>query len=249
MHDYQAPEGLLKDKVILVTGASDGIGRAAAIEYARLGASVILLARDQNKLAQVYDGIEELNAPQPAMIPLDLAIAGPEQYQMLAGMIEREFGHLDGILHNAALLGPITPLEQYEDGTWDQVMAVNLRAPFLLTQALLPLLRKADHASVIFTSSSVGRVGRAYWGAYAVSKAGLESLCQIWAQELGQLTRIRFNCINPGATRTAMRKNAYPAENPENLRRPEAILGLYTYLMGADSLHVQGLSLDAQPDL
>ncbi len=249
MHDYQAPPELLKDKVILVTGASDGIGRAAAIEYARLGATVILLARDQNKLARVYDHIEGLDYPQPAMIPLDLAVAEATAYQTLANMIEREFGRLDGLLHNAAVLGPITPLEHYEDGTWDQVMQVNLRAPFLLTQALLPNLRAAEQASVIFTSSSVGRHARAYWGAYAISKAGVESLCQIWSEELARLTRIRFNCINPGATLTAMRRSAYPAENPEKLRRPEEILGLYNYLMGADGAHLQGMSLDAQPDL
>ncbi len=247
MHDFQAPPDLFANRTILVTGASDGIGRAAAISYASLGAQVILLGRSQEKLAAVYDHIEQAGYPQPAMLPMDLAYATPEQYQQLATMLTSEFGHLDGLLLNAAVLGDITPLEQYEIGTWDHVMATNLRSNFMMIQGLLPVLRLAQQANIIMTTSSVGRQGRAYWGAYAVSKAGIESLCQIWAAELGNTSRIRVNCINPGATRTLMRLHAYPAENPENLRRPEEILSLYHYLMCEASAGVNGTSMDAQP--
>ncbi len=248
MHDYQAPSGLLNQRTILVTGASDGIGRAAAISYAQLGANVILLGRHQDKLISVYDYIEKKGYPKPAILPLDLAHTTAEQLDQLAQRLLDEFGSLHGLLHNAAVLGEITPLEQYEYGTWDLVMATNLRSVFLLTQSLLPVLRQAAAASVILTSSSVGRQGRPYWGAYAVSKAGIESLNQIWSQELKDTSAIRFNCINPGATRTSMRQYAYPAENPETLRRPEEILNLYHFLMGDASIGITGQSFDAQPN-
>lgn len=247
MNSYQAAPDLLKDRVILVTGASDGIGRAAAVGFAALGATVILLGRSQAKLEQAYDAIDAAGSPQPAMVPLDLGYATAADYAQLADMIEKEFGRLDGILHNAAVLGDITALEQYNPDTWDHLMNVNLRAPFMLTQALLPLLKQSQDASIVFTSSSVGRKARAFWGAYAVSKAGIENLSQLLADELVNTSHIRVNCINPGATRTSMRSSAYPAENPETLRRPEEILGLYHYLMGPDSSGITGQSFDAQP--
>ncbi len=247
MHDYQAPAGLLKDRNILVTGAGDGIGRVLALSYAQLGASVILLGRTQEKLIQVYDRIEQNGGPKPAILTMDLAHASPDHWLQLGDQIANEFGCLHGLVHNAAVLGDITPLSQYEWGTWDHVMATNLRAVFMLTQTLIPVLRKAEHASVIMTTSSVGRTPRAYWGAYAVSKAGIESMCQMWALEMKAISSIRFNCINPGPVRTMMRRHAYPAENAEQLRRPEEILGLYHYLIGDDSIGVTGQSLDAQP--
>ncbi len=247
MHDYVAPENLLNDKVILVTGASDGIGKCASLTYARLGATVVLLGRSTEKLEQVYDQIESEGGPRPAMVPMNLESATQPEYRQLAEKLDEEFGRLDGLLNNASILGDMTPLEFYPVATWERVMQVNVNSQFMLTQAMLPLLKSAPSASVIFTTSSVGRKGRANWGAYAVSKFATEGLMQTWADELENATNIRVNCINPGATRTRMRASAYPAEDPAKLCPPEDIMGLYTYLMGPDSKSVNGQSLDAQP--
>lgn len=245
--DYQPAPGLLKDRVILVTGASDGIGAEAAQHYAALGATVILHGRSLAKLEAVYDAIEKAGGAQPAIVPLDLSTATAADYQQLATTIETEFGRLDGLLHSAGVLGDITPLEMYDPDTWDFVMKINLRAPYLLTQALLPLLKQSADASVVFTTSSVGRRARAFWGAYAVSKGGTEGLAQLLADELMNTSHIRVNCLNPGATRTAMRASAYPGENPLSLKTPAEIMPLYLWLMGPDSRGTTGQSLDAQP--
>lgn len=247
MHDYDAPPGLLTDRLILVTGAGDGIGRAAAKAFAAHGATVVLSGRTLAKLEQVYDEIEAAGGAQPALVPVDFSLAGPHEYRQLADTIEKEFGQLDGLLHNASVLGDITPLEMYDPDTWDTVMKVNLRAPFLLTQALLPLLKQSADASIVFTTSSVGRRARAFWGAYAVSKCGIEGMSALLADELMNTSNIRVNCINPGATRTTMRAAAYPGEDPATLKTPDDILPLYLYLMGPDSTGVTGQSLDAQP--
>lgn len=247
MQHYQPAANLLQGRVILVTGASAGIGRAAARTFAAHGATVILHGRTLAKLEALYDEIENAGSPQPAIVPQELSTATPADYQHLADTIEREFGRLDGILHNAAVLGDITPLEMYDPDTWDFVMNINLRAPFLLTQALLPLLKQSPDASVVFTTSSVGRRARAFWGAYAVSKAGVENLSLMLADELRNISNIRVNCINPGATRTGMRASAYPGENPMTLKPPEDLMPLYLYLMGPDSKGTSGESLNAQP--
>ena len=244
--EYQAPEHLLKDKVILVTGASDGIGKAAAITYAKYGATVILLGRSIPKLEAVYDEIEQAGYNKPAIYPLDLAVAAEHDYQELANILHREFGKLDGLLHNASILGNLTPIEQYPVDSWHKVMQVNVDSAFMLTQTTLPLLQNADQASLLFTTSSVGRKGRAYWGAYSVSKFAVEGLMQVLAEELENTSNIRVNCVNPGATRTAMRASAFPAENPDTLRRPDEILAAYLYLMGDDSINTHGQSIDAQ---
>lgn len=243
---YQAPSDLLTGRVILITGAGDGIGRAAAIAYAQHGATVILLGRTGKKLEAVYDEIVALGYPQPLLHPLDLELATPEEYQQLADAIEEQFGRLDGLLHNASILGKRTPIAAYDPSTWCQVMHVNVTAAFLLTQVLLPLLEKSASASVIFTSSGVGRKSRAFWGAYAVSKFATEGLMQTLADELDGVGPIRVNCINPGATRTRMRAQAFPAEDIKTNPRPEEIMPTYLYLMGADSSSVNGQSLNAQ---
>lgn len=241
--EYQPRSDLLKDKVILITGVGDGIGRTAAISYALHGATVVLHGRSLNKLEVIYDEIEGLGAPQPAILPLQLSSASQRDYEFLVQTLEQQFGRLDGILHNAGILGERVTLADYPLQTWDEVFSVNLRAPFALTQALLPLLQKSPQASVIFTSSGVGREARALWGAYSISKFGVEALSQIFAQEIPD---IRFNCINPGATRTAMRAKAYPQEDPLTLPTPEQLMPAYLYLMGEDSTHLTGQSIDAQ---
>lgn len=246
MFKYAAPQHLLKDKVILVTGAGDGIGRCAAIHYAQLGATVILLGKSVEKLDAVYDHIESIGGPKPAILPLDLASASEENYIQLVDLIDSEFGVLDGILHNASILGMRTAIENYDLITWEQVMRVNASAPFYLTQNLLPLLHLSSNASVIFTSSSVGKKGKAYWGAYSVSKFATQGLMEILADELENTSNIRSNCINPGATRTAMRAAAYPGEQPDTNPSPEQIMPIYLYLMGTDSVNENGKTFNAQ---
>ncbi|WP_432696353.1 YciK family oxidoreductase [Marinobacterium sp. YM272] len=246
MFTYNAPQDLLAGRIILVTGAGDGIGKAAAHAYAAHGATVILLGRTLEKLEKVYDDLEAQGYPQPAIVPMNLETAAEHDYIELTNQLEETFGHLDGILHNAGILGVRTPLENYDPIIWQQVMQVNVNAPFLLTQTLMPLLHRAEDASVIFTSSGVGRKGRAHWGAYAVSKFATEGMSQVMADELENVSQIRVNCINPGATRTAMRAYAYPAEPPETNPTPEEIMPAYLYLMGPDSKQVNGESLDAQ---
>lgn len=247
MHKYEAPENLLKDKVILVTGAGDGIGKAASLNFAKFGAHVILLGRTTKKLEQVYDEIETLGYPQAAIVPINLDTAVEHDYIELANTIEAEFGRLDGILHNASILGDRTGLANYEPSTFEQVMRVNVNSQFLLNQALIPLLTKAEQASIVFTTSSVGRKAKAYWGAYAVSKFATEAMMQLLAEEFENTCNIRVNAINPGATSTNMRAKAYPAENPATIATPLSIMPLYLYLMGQDSLNVNGQSIDAQP--
>ena len=243
--EYQPRPDLLKDRIILITGAGDGIGRAAALSYALHGATVVLHGRALNKLEVIYDEIESLGAPQPAILPLQLSSASPRDYELLVDTLEKQFGRLDGILHNAGILGERTELAHYPIDVWDDVMAVNLRAPFILTQELLPLLNKSDHASVVFASSGVGREARERWAAYSVSKIAIEAVNQIFAKE-NVYPNVRFNCINPGAIRTAMRAKAYPDEDPKTLATPEMIMPAYLYLMGEDSLEMNGESIDAQ---
>ncbi|WP_115718862.1 YciK family oxidoreductase [Gallaecimonas mangrovi] len=246
MLDYIAPENFLKDRVILVTGASAGIGREAAINYAKYGATVILLGRNVKMLEEIYDVIEQKGWPQPAIIPLDMTGATDQHYRDMAVTIENQFGHLDGVLMNAGELGELTPFEQIDDETWDKVMLVNVDATFRMTRALLPLLKDADDGRLIFTSSGVGKKGRAYWGAYAVSKFATEGMMQVLADENSK-GPLRVNCINPGGTRTAMRAKAFPAEDPMTLKTPADLMPVYLYLMGPDSKDTNGQSIDAQP--
>lgn len=243
---YHPPEALLNDRVILVTGAGDGIGKVVAQTCAAYGATVILLGRTVPKLEAVYDVIEQAGGPQPALYPFDLAGAKPDDYSDLARNIDQAFGRLDGLLHNAAQLGTLSPLIHQDIGLWYKVMQVNLHAPFLMTRACLNLLMRAPDASVVFTSDKVGRQGRAYWGAYGVSKFGLEGLSQILAQELETNTSVRVNSLDPGAVRTQLRRTAYPGESALNLPLPETLMPAYLYLLGPASRGVTGQQFEAR---
>lgn len=246
-HAYVPSGDALKDRVVLVTGAGDGIGRAVAIECAKVGATVVLLGRTQKKLEATYDAIEALGAPRPAILTLDLAATTVQEFAGVAASLAQEYGRLDGLAHVAGVLGARTPLEQYDTKVWTQVLAVNLTAPFLLTQALLPLLRQSKDPAVVFASSSVGRQGRAFWGAYAVSKHALEGLMEVWADESSGVSRpIRMNALNPGATRTAMRLEAYPGEDRDQLALPEQVAPAFVYLLSDASAGHTGQSFDAQ---
>ena len=244
--NYTYADDVLRERIILITGASDGIGRALALHAASLGAQIILHGRNVGKLEKVYDEIESIDAaPRPSIAMMDLASADANSYQTLAASLSEEFGRLDGLVHNAGILGERYSIEQYDAILWQQVMHVNVTAAFALTQVCLPMLQAAADPSMIFTSSGVGRVGKAFWGAYAVSKFATEGLAQVLANE-HRHDKLRVNCINPGATRTSMRLAAYPAEDRDKLKRPEEILATYIYLLGPDSKGRTGESLDAQ---
>lgn len=252
MHDltqlnlYKPTATLLQNKNILVTGASDGIGKAAALSFAQHGATVILLGRSEKKLSAVYDHIVNMGAPEPVIAPFDLTTAHESPYMQLGEHVSTSLGHLDGLLHNAGQLGELKPLIQYSGEMFAELLNVNLLSNFLLTKAMLPSMLKAKHASIVFTSSSVGRKGRAYWGGYSISKFGVEGLMQTWAEELAATSNVRCNSLNPCATNTTMRRQAYPAEARNSNPEAKEIMGAYLFLMGDESLSINGQQLDAR---
>lgn len=246
MKDYNPAADLLKDRVILVTGAGSGIGRAAARQLAARGATVILLGRTIRKLEQAYDDIERAGGPKPAIYPMNLEGATPKDYADLARVLEGEFGRLDGLLHNAALFERLTPITNYDVELWYRTLQVNLNAPFLLTHALLGLLNRSADASVVFTDDRVGEDGQAYWGAYAVAKGGARTLMKILANELETNTPIRVNSVDPGQVRTGLTLRAYPGRDPQEWAKPEDILATYLYLLGPDSRGITGRTFHAQ---
>lgn len=245
MFDFQASDNNLNNKIILVTGAGDGIGKQAALSYAKQGATVILLGKTVEKLEAVFDQIIEIGGLEPAIIPLDMKGATPEHYRGMANTIESQFGKLDGVLLNASILGELTPFAQIHQQTWNDVMHINLTAQFQMLQALIPVLKLSESASIIFTTSSVGSKGRAFWGPYSISKFATEGMMQVLADEY-EGSNIRANAINPGATETKMRASAFPAEDKEKLAKPEDIMPIYLYLMSQESTHVNGQTFNAQ---
>jgi len=242
---WQPAPDLLADRIILLTGAAAGIGRALADALAAHGATLILLDRDVPGLERAYDDILAAGHPEPALYPMDLSGAGPDDYSELAATLEREFGRLDGLIHNAAELGALIPLGHYETALWFRVLQTDLNAPCLLTLACLGLLNASRDASVIFTSDAVGRHGRAYWGAYGVAKAGLEGFMQILADELEVNTAVRANSIDPGPVLTGLRRLAYPAESREHLSMPADVVKPFLFLVSAASRGVTGQQLSA----
>ena len=246
MKDYAADKNLLKDKIILVTGAGAGIGKEASLTYARHGATVILLGKTIHKLEQVYDQIEHEGGAQPAIYPMDLAGASGKDFEDLAVNIENEFSRLDGLLHNAAQLGSLRALSQFDMESWTKIMQVNLHAPFVLTQVCLPLLAQSENASLVFTADDVGKQGKAYWGAYAISKAASDNMMQVFADELEINSKIRVNSINPGKVATKMRSGVYPGEDPNSIAQTADIMPAYLYLMGDDSKDLNGQVIAAQ---
>ena len=236
----------MQGRVVLVTGAGDGIGRAVSLALARAGAEVILLGRTVRKLEAVHAEIVKLGAPEASIVPLDLERALAADYEAVADAIDQRYGRLDGLLHNAALLGALTPIEQYDVPMFMRVMHVNVTAEFVLTRQLLPLLRASRDAAVLFTSSGVGNVGRAYWGAYSISKFAVEGMAQVLSQELESTSAVRVNIIDPGKVRTSMRRAAYPSEAAESLPTPESLTAPYLALLGPASRGVTGRRFRAQ---
>lgn len=240
--NYRSKPHCLADKIIIVTGAGDGIGRVAAKTFAAEGATVVLMGRTLAKLERVYDEIEKEGHPQPAIFPINFESAIEKDYDDMCNTLESTFGRIDGILYNAADLGERTPISNYSVNAWLRCMHINVNSPFMMTQALLPLLERGEHASIVFTSSSVAFQGRSFWGGYAASKAAAENLMQTLADELQGTSKIRVNSINPGGTRTKMRAAAYPGEDPTTVKTPEVLMPSYLYLLSDDSVGVTGQS-------
>ncbi|MEM1262669.1 MAG: YciK family oxidoreductase [Pseudomonadota bacterium] len=242
---YLPSAGCLNDRVVLVTGASDGIGKAVAISAASHGARVVLLGRSSKKLEATYDTIVSADHPKPGIAVFDFESADGEAFGQLAETVSDTYGQLDGIAHIAGQLGTLTPFEFADMTEFQRVMHVNFTAPVVLTKVLLPLLKASNDASLVFASSSVGRIGRAHWGAYAVSKFATEGFAQVLADE-NRNTNIRVHVINPGKTRTDMRLAAYPGEDRDTLPTPEQIAPIFVYHLGAGVGKEGPLSIDAQ---
>lgn len=237
--NYQPPADLLKDRVILITGATDGLGKAAALACAQHQATVILLGKVVRKLEQIYDDILASDAPQPAIYPLNLETAQHDDYIKLAQIIMREFGQLDGLLLNAAWLGTLTPIVHYDLTVWSRVMQINLNANFLLTRECYPLLKKSADASVLFTSDAAAIDATPYHGAYAISKAGCDTLMHLLAQEW-ENSPIRVNSIDPGIVQSNLRRQAFPGEDARQLPLPQSRMASYLYLLGPQSRGING---------
>ena len=246
MKDYSPPLDLLAGRVILVTGASSGLGRAASLAFARHGATVALLARDEAKLDAVYEEILAAGGAEPAMFPYDLAIADDRSLETLAGTLAHHLKRLDGVLHSAHQFFNLTPLTLQTLEQWQALMRVNLIAPFALTRACMPLLKQAPDASVVFTGETHGHHPAAFWGGYAVAKSGLETLTRIWADEIRPEDNLRINTLIPGQVATSLRARTHPGLAPETLPTPEDIMPWYLYLMGADSHAVRGQIIECQ---
>jgi len=246
MKDYLPRPDLLAGRVILVTGAGSGLGRAASLSFARHGATVALLARDEVKLEAVYDEIVAGGGPEPAMFPYDLGVADDRSLETLAGTIAHHLKRLDGVLHSAHQFYSLTPLELQTLEQWQTLMRVNLIAPFALTLACLPLLKQAPDASVIFTGETHGHQPGAYWGGYAVAKSGLETLTRIWGDELGTESKLRINTLIPGQVATTLRSRTHPGLDPATVPSADDLMPCYLYLMGEDSRAVRGQIIECQ---
>jgi NAD(P)-dependent dehydrogenase (short-subunit alcohol dehydrogenase family) len=243
---YQPAADILKDRVILITGASDGIGKAVALAAAAHGAQVVLHGRSVRKLEGVYDAIVGAGGARPSILPLDLEKAGPEEYERLVAAMDQEFGRLDGLLHNASMLGERAPIEHYDVAKWMRTMHVNVNVPFILTRSCLPLLKRSADPTILFTSSGVVDRPRAFWGAYLVSKWASDGLMHMLADELENKPAMRVNSINPGKVRTNMRLQAYPAEDRSTLPEADSIVAPYLFLLGPDSRGVHGQTVHCQ---
>ena len=242
--DYSPAPSAFAGRVVLVTGAGDGLGRNVALCAARHGAEVILLGRTIAKLETAHDRIVEAEGPPPAICPMDLSGANPGDYAELAERIDRAYGRLHGIVHAAAAFSGLTPLAHLAPEDWFRTVHVNLTAPFLLTRACLPLLQRVPDAAAVFVGDALGRRARAYWGAYAVSKSGIEGLATVLAEEVESAGTPRVVCINPGPMRTALRRSAYPAEPPDATSEPGAVAGGILFALDPAAPIAHGASAD-----
>jgi NAD(P)-dependent dehydrogenase (short-subunit alcohol dehydrogenase family) len=236
----------LRDRVVIITGASGGLGHALAAACAQAGATVVLHGRNVRKLEAVYDEIVGGAHPEPIILPLDLATAKPEDFASVGSALQAQTGRVDAIVHTAVMLGELGPIEHQAFDTWLATLRVDLLAPFGLTRALLPLLRAAPNASVVFTLDTRGEDPKAYWGGYAVAKAALSALLTILADEWEDVANLRVNGVVPGPMRSPLRARTHPGDDIMELPSPEALAPLYMYLLDGQPKAESGGVIDAQ---
>jgi NAD(P)-dependent dehydrogenase (short-subunit alcohol dehydrogenase family) len=239
-------ENALRERVVLVTGVSGGLGRASAISCARAGATVVLAGRKVRPLEALYDELEALGAPKPAIYPINLEGATPDDHANLANAIEAQCGRLDAIVHAAVHFDGLRPVDQIKPTDWMRTQQVNLNAPFLLTQACLPLLRQRVDAAVVFVLDDPQRVGKAYWGAYGVAKAALGAFASILHEE-NENGPVRIHALLPAPMRTALRRLAYFGENTLERDLPDEAGAASAYLASPASAALRGKTLDLRP--
>ena len=230
----------LQDHVILITGAGKGIGRSLAIAAAKHGATTILVGKSLKNLESVYDEITSNGYPEPALHPTNLVMLDPKGANELVDNITQMFGRLDALVHNAGITGPLAPLELLSPQKWLEVIQLNLNVPFLLSQAMLPLLKKSKQASILFTTAHEAYQAKAYWGPYCASKHGVAALAKTLHEELENNTDIRVNCINPGIVRTSLRMSAFPAVDPVNFTDPDDLMPHYIHLLSPAAKAIRG---------
>ena len=235
----------LAGRAILITGATGGLGRPLALACARAGATVVLHGRVVRRLEALYDEIVAAGGSQPTILPLDLATAGSDDYGNIAGAVRAQLGRLDGVVHTANVLGSLGPIEHQAFDAWLRVLRVDLVAAMALTRALLPLLAAAEDASVVFTLDTRGQAPRAYWGAYAVAKAGLGALATILADEWEDRPNLRVNAVIPGPINSPLRGQTHPGEERAALPDPGALAPLYLHLLAAQPKAESGMLIDA----
>jgi NAD(P)-dependent dehydrogenase (short-subunit alcohol dehydrogenase family) len=233
----------LRDRVVLVTGATGGLGRATSLAAAAAGATVVLLGRKVRALEALYDEIERLGGAQPAVYPMDLAGATPRDYADLAASIERECGRLDGIVHAAAHFDGLQPFDQQKPEEWVRTQQVNVTAPFQLMQACMSLLRQSDDAAIVFVLDDPVRTGKAFWGGYGVAKHALAGLASIVHEET-ERSRVRAHALLPGPMRTVLRRAAYYGEDTLMHPEPDYAAKFVVWLLGADGTSMRGKTLD-----
>ena len=225
----------LKDKNILITGASKGIGRSLAINLSKHKANVILLARNEDLLDSLYDEIKEKYNTNPMIIGCDLSQFEEDKAQEIANVVSKNYKCLDALINNASILKKMSSVNDYDLKSWKKVLDVNLTSAFLLSKYLMPLMMDSKLPRIIFTSSGVANKGKAYWGAYSVSKAGIKNLSEILNDELNSLTNFKVFNFNPKETRTEMRALAYPAENPSSVKAPDELINYYLWMLSERS--------------
>ena len=235
MVDMNFDLNLLKNKNILITGASNGIGKSLSENLSKYGANVIMLSRNENSLDAIYDSLKKKYQTNPCILKCDLENIDDEKSQEIANIISKNYQNLDSIIHNAAILEKMSDIESFDLQTWDKVMRVNLTSSFVLSKYLIPLMKSSTTPRIIFTTSSVGKKGKAFWGAYSVSKAGVNALSDILSDELESISNIKVFNFDPKATKTNMRAMAYPAEDPSANKNPDQLINYYLWMLSEKS--------------
>ena len=235
MVDMNFDLNLLKNKNILITGASNGIGKSLSENLSKYGANVIMLSRNENALDAIYDSLKKKYKTDPCILKCDLENLDDKKSQEIANIISKNYQNLDSIIHNAAILEKMSDIESFDLQTWDKVMRVNLTSAFILSKYLIPLMKSSTTPRIIFTTSSVGKKGKAFWGAYSVSKAGVNALSDILSDELESISNIKVFNFDPKATKTNMRAMAYPAEDPSAIKNPDQLINYYLWMLSEKS--------------